>query len=436
LILVRTALRTFIEAFFRVFFTYESRGEEKLPRTGPAVVASNHPSYLDPLLLSLQVERPIRFMAWDALFKVPVLGGLLRAFGAFPVDIRRGQGRIAYEKARILVESGQIVGLFPEGKRSGAGWMEPSLREGAARLSWETGAPLVPATITGAFRAWPYFRSLPRPARIAVRYHDPIDPAHYRALGAEEGIPALLAELRRRVERSLLPGVKADLRTELLYRSPAPGPRLHEYGPAFALALLVFWKTRSLWPVAPAYAYIAYLLLDQMVIPQRRLVKWVRNASAVFFLLLYAHRVALPTLGLPAVPAAGALLAVLCGAFFAYLYERSRVTLGFIRGLVLAMVLGFGALYLAPTGIGPHLSLTVFATAYGWERRTVFWRYAAPLLLLYDVAVARWLDAGMEVLPHVVAGLLAWFFARFLPDGSAVVEEADPPPTHTSLGLS
>jgi hypothetical protein len=100
------------------------------------------------------------------------------------------------------------------------------------------------------------------------------------------------------------------------------------------------------------------------------------------------------------------------------------------------MVLGFGALYLAPTGIGPHLSLTVFATAYGWERRTVFWRYAAPLLLLYDVAVARWLDAGMEVLPHVVAGLLAWFFARFLPDGSAVVEEADPPPTHTSLGLS
>jgi 1-acyl-sn-glycerol-3-phosphate acyltransferase len=433
---MRTVLRTLIEALFRVLFTYDCLGEEKLPTSGPAVVASNHPSYLDPLLLSLQVRRPIRFMAWDSLFKVPVLGGLLRAFGAFPVDIRRGQGRAAYEKAKILIESGEIVGLFPEGRRSRAGWMEPTLREGAARLSFETGAPLVPATITGAFRAWPYFHVLPRPVRITVRYHDAIDPAAYRDQPEEQAVPALLDELRQRVERSLLPGVKADLRTELLYRSSAPGPRFHEYGPAFALALLVFWKTRSLWPVVPAYAYIAYLLLDQVLIPQRRFVKWVRNASPVFFILIYAYRVALPTLGLPAVAAPGALLAVLCGAFFAYLYERSRVTLGFIRGLVLAMCFGLGALYLVPTGIGPHISLTVFAAAYGWERRAVFWRYAAPVLLLYDVLVARWLHAGLEVLPHVVAGLLAWFFVRFLPDGSAVVEEAEPPPTHTSLGLS
>ncbi len=433
---MRTVLRTLIEAVFRVLFTYDCRGEEKLPASGPAVIAANHPSYLDPLLLSLQVARPIRFMAWDTLFKVPVLGGVMRAFGAFPVDIRRGQGRSAYEKARILIESGEMVGLFPEGKRSRAGWMETTLREGAARLAYETGAPLVPATITGAYRAWPYFHTLPRPARITVRYHDPIDPAPYQAMGEDQAIPALLDELRRRVERSLLPGVKADLRIDLLYRSPAPGPRLHEYGPAFALALLVFWKTRSLWPVAPAYAYIAYLLLDQVVIPQRRIVKWIRNASPVFFILFYAYRVALPTLGLPNVPAARALLAVLCGAFFAYLYERSRVALGFIRGLVLAMCFGLGALYLVPTGVGPHISLTVFAAAYGWERRAVFWRYAAPLLLIYDVLVARWLHAGIEIMPHAVAGLLAWFFVRFLPDGAAVVEEAEPPPTHTSLGLS
>ena len=56
-----------------------------------------------------------------------------------------------------------MVGLFPEGKRSRTGWMEPSLREGAARLAWETGALLVPATIAGAYRAWPYFAALPRP---------------------------------------------------------------------------------------------------------------------------------------------------------------------------------------------------------------------------------------------------------------------------------
>ena len=432
---MRQALRAVLEALFRVLFTYDCRGEEKLPARGPAVVAANHPSYLDPLLLSLQVTRPIRFMAWDALFKVPILGGLIRSLGAFPVDVRRGRGRAAYEKAKVLVESGEIVGLFPEGKRSRTGWMEPTLREGAARLALETGAPLVPATITGAFRAWPYFHALPQPARITVRYHDPIDPTPYRHKPEGEAVDALLDELRRRVERSLLPGVKADLRISLLYRSPAPGPRLHEYGPAFALALIVFWKTRSLWSVAPAYAYIAYLMLDWLVIPQRRIVKWVRNASAVYFLLVYAHRAVLPALGLPETPAAGALLAVMSGAFFAYLYERGKVALGFVRGLVLTACLGVGALYLAPTGLGPHLSLTMFAAAYAWERRTVFWRYAVPLLFLYDLVVFRFLHGGMGVLPHVIAALVAWFFVRFIPDTRAPIEDTEPPPATTTLGL-
>ena len=49
----------------RVLFTYDCVGEENVPAAGPAVVAANHPSYLDPVLLSLQVRRPIRFMAWD-----------------------------------------------------------------------------------------------------------------------------------------------------------------------------------------------------------------------------------------------------------------------------------------------------------------------------------------------------------------------------------
>jgi 1-acyl-sn-glycerol-3-phosphate acyltransferase len=167
---MRPVLQPPLTALFRVLFTYECAGEELLPE-GAGVIASNHPSYLDPILLSLEVERPIHFMAWDALFRVPLLGGLMRSFGAFPVDVRPGKGREAYERAKALVQAGQLVGIFPEGKRSRAGWMEERLREGAARLAWETGAPLVPATITGAFRAWPHFQTLPRPARIRVRFH-------------------------------------------------------------------------------------------------------------------------------------------------------------------------------------------------------------------------------------------------------------------------
>jgi hypothetical protein len=292
----------------------------------------------------------------------------------------------------------------------------------------------VPATITGAFRAWPYFRLFPKPARILVRYHDPIDPADYKGRSPEDAVEALLAELRRRVERSLLPGVKADLRISVLYRTPAPAPRLHEYAPALAFALLVFWKTRSFAAVAPAYGYLAYLLLDQFVIPQRRLVKWARNASSFFFVLLYGGLVLSPALGLPPVPAQGALLSVMCGAGFAYLYERGRVAVGFGRGVVLTACLELLALQLSPTGVGPHVALPLFAAAYGWERRTVFWRYAAPLLLVYAAVTSRWLLGGAELLPHAVAGLLAAFVTRLFPERGAVVE-AEPPPTTTSLGL-
>jgi 1-acyl-sn-glycerol-3-phosphate acyltransferase len=409
---MRTALRAVLEALFRVLFTYDCLDEEKIPATGPAVIAANHPSYLDPLLLSLQVARPIRFMAWDALFRIPLLGAIMRLFGAFPVDVRPGRGRDAYEQARALIEEGEVVGLFPEGKRSRSGWMEERLREGAARLAWETGAPLVPATITGAFRAWPYFRSLPEPARIRVRYHDPIDPEPYRRLPEDEGVAALLDELRRRVERTLMPGVKADLRIATLYHTSAPWPRLLESLPPLGLALLVFWKTRSFSDVWPCYAYIGYLLLDLLVIPQRRLTKWIRNSSAAAFTLVYGSW-ALPKLGLPEVPGSGALLAVMAGATFPYLYERGRVAVDFLQGIVLAALLSLGALYLAPTGLGPHLTLPLYAAAYAWERRTVFWRYTAPILAAYALAVPLWLGGDAELLPHAVAGLVAWLLVRF-----------------------
>lgn len=430
---MREAIKTLIEALFRVLFTYDCIGVEKIPASGPAVIAANHPSYLDPILLGLQVRRPIHFMAWDALFRVPIMGSLMRLFHAFPVDVRKGQGREAYDKAKRLLERGELVGIFPEGKRSRTGWLEPALREGAARLAWETGAPLVPATIAGAYRAWPHYQSLPRPARIRVRYHDAIDPSPWRGMGEGEALPALLAELRRRVDRSLLPGVKADLRMNLLYRQPSPWPRAYESTPALALALLVFWKTRSLLAVAPAWAYIGYLLLDHLAIPQSKLAKWIRNSSPILFALAYGPPV-LRHLGLPEVPAAPALAALMAGALFPYIYEHGRTALGFVRGFVFAACLELGALFLAPTGVGPHVALPLFAAAFAWEGKTVFWRYAAPVLAAYAVGSPFLFRTGaMALLPHAMAGLLGWLIVRLWPYrvSERVVEE----PAPVGLGL-
>ncbi len=431
---VRRLLKPFIEAIFRVLFTYECSGQERVPVRGPAVVAANHPSYLDPVLLSLRVRRPIRFMAWDALFRFPILNTLLRAFGTFPVDVRRGHGRQAYDKARALLRAGKVVGIFPEGKRSRTGWMEPNLREGAARLALETPAPLVPATIAGAHRAWPHYQALPRPARIRVRFHEPIDPVAYRSLGEEGALQAILKELRQRVDRTLMPGVKRDLKVRVLYRSPAPWPRLYETLPPLALALFVFWLTGEKLPMVPAYAYIAYLLADHFLIPQRRPIKWLRNASPAIFLLGWGPTV-MALAGRPDVPAQTALAALLAGAGFPYLYERSTTSLAFVRGMVFACVLELGAQYLSPTPLGPHVALPIYAAAFAWQRRTVFWIYAAPVLVAYAFGISYNLFGGLEISAHILAGLLAWLGTQMFRIGvSDDSTEAEEEP-HLSLNL-
>jgi hypothetical protein len=231
--------------------------------------------------------------------------------------------------------------------------------------------------------------------------------------------------------------VKADRKIEALYRTPAPWPRLFEAVPALGLALLVFWKTRSFADVWPAYAYVGFLLLDLLVLPQRRLTKWIRNGSAAAFVLLYGGWV-LPKLGLPAPVGRAALAAVLAGAGFPYLYERGRLAIAFVQGLVVAALLELAAQYLAPTSLGPHLALPLFGAAFAWEERTVFWRYAAPTLAAYALSIPLWLGGGVALLPHAIAGLLAWGVVRYLPrgggSGPAAEEDEDATPSST-LGL-
>jgi hypothetical protein len=193
----------------------------------------------------------------------------------------------------------------------------------------------------------------------------------------------------------------------------------------------VFWKARSLVAVAPAYLYLAYLFLDYLLLPQSRFIKWMRNGSSVVFVLVYGP-VVLGALGLPDVPAEVALLAVLLGAGLAYLYERGPTVQGFTRGFVLAAGLELLSLLVAPTGLGPHVALTVFAAAYAWERHTVFWRYSVPFLLSYPVAITGLLAGGVELFPHVLVGLVAWLASRLIPyDRSAPVD----PDAPLGLGL-
>lgn len=160
----------------RIFYGYTSSGGELVPKEGPVILAPNHTSFLDPAAGSCAVRRPVHYLAGAKLFKNPFFGWLLGKWGAVPVDLGRSADRAGYEAALRLLQRGNVVCIYPEGTRSDDGKLH-ELKMGVARLALATGAAVVPVAITGAHRAWPRDRKLPRPfVRITTRVLPPIHP--------------------------------------------------------------------------------------------------------------------------------------------------------------------------------------------------------------------------------------------------------------------
>lgn len=121
-------------------------GRENLPKGGPVILCTNHRSNFDPVLLGAVLQRDLFFMAKASLFRVPVLSGLIRALGAFPVE--RGVGDLrAIERAMDIVRGGNVLAMFPEGHRRREAGPPQRFRSGAALVALRTGAPVVPAAV-------------------------------------------------------------------------------------------------------------------------------------------------------------------------------------------------------------------------------------------------------------------------------------------------
>src|SRR3954452_5092056 len=145
-------------------------GAEHIPREGPAVIAPNHKSFYDSFFLALATPRPMWFMAKNELIE-PWYGAYLARLGAFPV--RRGESdEDALETAREVLRSGGLLALFPEGTRVRDPDRLGHPKRGAGRLALESGAPLVPAAITGSDHL--FAGPLPKPKRVQVAFADPI----------------------------------------------------------------------------------------------------------------------------------------------------------------------------------------------------------------------------------------------------------------------
>jgi 1-acyl-sn-glycerol-3-phosphate acyltransferase len=161
-------VRFMLYLFFRIFHAIQYRGTRNVPKTGPVLIAGNHPSYLDPLVVGLGTERLVRFFALKEILEAPVVGWLARQWGTLPV-VPRGDNEPTVEKAIRILKRGGAIGIFPEGRRSFQSVMGP-VKPGVGRLAGRSGAPVVPCVIYGTWKAWPHRTGLPHPAKIVVEF--------------------------------------------------------------------------------------------------------------------------------------------------------------------------------------------------------------------------------------------------------------------------
>lgn len=156
----------------QVLFGLQVEGAEKIPKEGPFILASNHMSFLDPVVMGVACPRVVSYMSRDDVFKYPILRWLLPRLYVIPVA--RGAGDLGAVKAAIrTLKNGMAFGIFPEGRRSRTGFIEP-FKTGTAAIALRTHAPIVPAAIIGSDKAWPVGKAprLRRPIRVV--FGDPI----------------------------------------------------------------------------------------------------------------------------------------------------------------------------------------------------------------------------------------------------------------------
>ena len=137
--------RRCVIALGRILLGFEAVGEEKVPKEGALIVASNHARYLDPILVCMAVPRRLQWMAKKELFVGP-LERFFALLGAFPVDRKKG-GRAALRTALTLLANGWALGIFPEGTHRTGPEADRGAKSGVAMLAARGNAPVLPVFV-------------------------------------------------------------------------------------------------------------------------------------------------------------------------------------------------------------------------------------------------------------------------------------------------
>ncbi|RKN38124.1 lysophospholipid acyltransferase family protein [Streptomyces hoynatensis] len=183
-------MKVLIGPLLKLFFRPRVEGLERVPESGPVILAGNHLTFIDSIILPLISKRQVFFIGKNEYVKGTSLKGRLMALfftsvGMIPVDRDGGHGGVAaLMTGRRVLEEGKVFGIYPEGTRSPDGRLYRG-RTGIARLTLMTGAPVVPFAMIGTDRVQPGGRGLPRVGRgrqITVRFGAPLDFSRYEGM--------------------------------------------------------------------------------------------------------------------------------------------------------------------------------------------------------------------------------------------------------------
>ena len=191
--------------FKTIFFFYNrlsAKWMEPLPESCNVIVACNHCSNLDPVLVGSAFPRRLRYFAKEELFRPFLLGKIIRILGAVPVSRENSAAAAGALKGFFkFLEEGSDILIFPEGSRSTDGKLLP-LEGGVGLIACHSRAPILPVFVKGTYKAMPPGAAMVKPVKITVTFGKLIsfDPETYKEKGGREKIMAALTDAFKALE--------------------------------------------------------------------------------------------------------------------------------------------------------------------------------------------------------------------------------------------
>jgi 1-acyl-sn-glycerol-3-phosphate acyltransferase len=215
-------LITITRPFLKVYFKIWRRGSNNIPKRGRAIIACNHQSAIDSLIVPICCPRMIHYMGKSDYFeggsiKKEIQKWFLTKVGVFPVE-RRVPGQSANSAIKTSIEvlkKGHLFGIYPEGTRSRDGKLHKG-RTGVARIAWKTKSDIIPTAVFGTEKAMEVGKTMPKGVKCGTIFGDPIKMTRWT--GREEN-----KELYREITDTVMKEIEKLLGKEYIDEySPIP----------------------------------------------------------------------------------------------------------------------------------------------------------------------------------------------------------------------